>query len=287
MQKETKDALSRLGFGIAVMFGLYWIFSIFIQPILQVQEIVITIITHVILYGVGLLLFLLIIRPKREAASLQKHKLSAGHFMLCFILQFTATMILTGLGVVSALFTDLEPVDMNALDPVMLFLLLIFNPIVEEFVFRKLFADVLRPHGDRLFIFVSAFCFSIVHGVALGLPQVAYTFILGLIWAYVYVKTNNIWCAILLHALSNLFGSVILQLLNSTGFVLLTAVYMLLTVAAGITGIVLFLTKKKRIDIEGSHKLIAFGDVKSLITSPGMIFYILLTIAAIVIKSIK
>lgn len=285
MSKETKTTLTKLGFGIACMFGVFWVYLLFIQSKINLPDYAMTIINLAILYGIGLPLFMLIIGKSKNKA-LDKNNLKPKQFLACFAMQFTATMVLTGLSTLVLVITNTTSnSELNVLDPVMLFMLLIFNPIVEEFVFRKLFADKLRPYGDRLFIFISAFCFSIVHGVSLGMPQIVYTFLLGLTWAYVYVKTNNIWWAIFLHSLSNLFGSIVMQTLNVIS-PMLAALYLLFTVVIGITGLVTFLRNRKKIDIESNYKLVAINDVKLLVTSPGMIFYILLTVSAIVIKTI-
>lgn len=58
---EKKKDLEKVSLGIAVMFGIYWIYSIFIKNSLNIQTIFKTIIGLASLYGVGLFLFIKIV----------------------------------------------------------------------------------------------------------------------------------------------------------------------------------------------------------------------------------
>ena len=87
-----------------------------------------------------------------------------------------------------------------------LVLLLIFAPIVEELFFRKLFLDRLLVLGEKKAILMSAILFGLPHLFSQGLPQLFSTFLVGLVWADVRVKTGKLWPGILLHMLFNLYG---------------------------------------------------------------------------------
>ncbi len=87
----------------------------------------------------------------------------------------------------------------------------IIGPIVEELIFRKLLMDKLGMYGDRIAIVVSAVTFGFFHG---NLYQFFYATLLGLVLAYLYSKTANVWYPILLHMLINFMGSVIPMLLT-------------------------------------------------------------------------
>ena len=82
----------------------------------------------------------------------------------------------------------------------------IIGPIVEELIFRKLLMDKLGMYGDRIAIVVSAVSFGIFHG---NLYQLFYATLLGLVLAYMYSKTSNIWYPIVMHMIINFFGSII------------------------------------------------------------------------------
>lgn len=282
---EKKKTLEKVSLGIAIMFGIYWIYSIFIQNSLNIQPIFKTIIGLVSLYGIGLFLFIKIIR-KVPNTKLTKNKVSGKTIILCFLLQFTAIIIMSIITNIIAKISGQElSTDLNTLTPYMLFMLLIFNPIVEEFVFRKLFADKLLKYGELFYILVSSFCFAIVHGVSLGIPQIIYTFILGMIWSYLVVKTGSIKLSIILHSLSNLFGSIILQSLQGISMEVL-GMYSMFMMLLGIIGFICFLKNKKKVELDNKNKLFDKTIIKEMFTNKGILVYSLITMTMIVLKNV-
>lgn len=280
---EKKKSLEKVGFGIAIMFGIYWIYTLFIQDRLNLAPIFLTLIGFLTLYAAGLLLFTGVIK-KIPNSELKKGRVSGKTLAVCFFLQFTALIIAGMLTNILALISGQEITnDMEMLSPLMLFLLLIFNPIVEEFVFRKLFADKLLQYGELFYMLVSSFCFAIVHGVAIGIPQVVYTFLLGMIWSYLTVKTGSIKISVILHALSNLFGGIIIQLLQGISMEAV-GIYSIFMMLSSMTGIILFLTSKKNISIDGQSRLVDKGVLKDMFTNKGILFYAVLTIVMMTVK---
>lgn len=283
--KETlqKKSLENVGFGIAAMFGIYWVYKMFIQDRLNLSPIWLTLTGVLLLYAIGLPLFIGIIKKVPDSEP-KKGRVSGKTLVTCFFLQFTALMIAGILTVILANITGQETADdMQMLSPLMLFLLLIFNPIVEEFVFRKLFADKLLRYGELFYMLVSSFCFAIVHGVAIGVPQVIYTFLLGMIWSYLVVKTGSIKMSVILHACSNLFGGIITQLLQGISMEAV-GVYSMFLILANITGIILFLTSRKKLSIDGRSRLADKSILKDMFTNKGILFYTILTVAMMIVK---
>ena len=139
--------------------------------------------------------------------------------------------------------------------------------------------------GELFFMLVSSFCFAIVHGVSIGIPQIIYTFILGMIWSYLYVRSGNIWLSILMHSLSNLFGSVMTQWLQTISQPLM-AVYSMSMMLLGIVGIIIFLVNKKHILIDGDSKIISADIVKTMFTNKGILFYFIITLLMIVLRCV-
>ena len=88
-----------------------------------------------------------------------------------------------------------------------IFLLLIFNPVMEELLFRKFILERLGCLGFKGSVICSAVLFAIPHLISQGPAQVIYTFALGLVWAYVTLKTGKLWPAVILHSLSNVYGA--------------------------------------------------------------------------------
>ena len=162
----------------------------------------------------------------------------------CVLLQFTATLVMAVTTLVLSFGKGIAEPTTVFLSPFMLFLLLIINPIVEEVIFRKLLAQRLLKHGEFFFIFSSSFCFALVHGVSQGVPHIFYTFIIGLVLAYLYVKTGSLKLPILLHSLSNLFGAVILQLIQRVSLEV-AGMYSLFLMFLGVIGLIWFIKTRK------------------------------------------
>ncbi len=301
-QNKSGD-LEKVAFGIALMFGVYWLYAYFLQEKLDLPAGIEKLLGLASLYVVGLSLFVLMTKGiqgslcecgsiqgnRHECGSIpgsprERSKLPGSQLALCFLLQFSAIMIMSVLVNILGVFgVEVATTEVDAVSPYMLFMLLVFNPIAEEFVFRKLFADKLLKYGERFFVFVSAFCFAIVHGVSLGIPQVIYTFILGLIWGYVMAKTGDFKLVVVLHALSNLFGAVLLQLFLGIAMPL-AGVYSILLMATGAVGLSIFMANRKKVVLDGEPGLVRVEVLKSLFTNKGIWFYVALTVVMMVVK---
>lgn len=282
---DKKKDLEKVSLGIGIMFGIYWIYSVFIQNNLNIQPMFKTIIGLISLYGVGLFAFMEII-SKIPNTKIEKGKVNGKTITLCFLLQFTAIIIMSLItNIIGSISGQEISTDLNTLTPYMIFMLLIFNPIIEEFVFRKLFADKLLKYGELFYILVSSFCFAIVHGVSLGIPQIVYTFILGMIWSYLVVKTGNIKLSVILHSLSNLFGSIVSQLLNGISIEVL-GMYSMVMILLGIIGFICFLKNKKHIELDNKNKLFDKVIIKEMFSNKGILIYSLITIIMIVLKNV-
>lgn len=109
-----------------------------------------------------------------------------------------------------------NPVESIQNYPAALNLLLgcVIAPAAEELMFRRLLLDRLRPYGDRFAVFASALCFGLFHG---NLNQMFYAFALGVIFAYVMLRTGRLWQTVLLHALVNAVSVALAPLLERVG----------------------------------------------------------------------
>lgn len=82
----------------------------------------------------------------------------------------------------------------------------IIGPIAEELVYRGFVLRGLEKHGKILTIVVSSVLFGIMHA---NLPQAAFAFSVGFVFAYVAIEYSIGW-AIALHIINNcLFGDVL------------------------------------------------------------------------------
>lgn len=76
----------------------------------------------------------------------------------------------------------------------------IIPALVEEFACRGLILGSLRKFGDGFAIVVSSFIFGLMHG---NFEQIPFAFLVGIILAYITVKSGSIWIAVIIHGINN------------------------------------------------------------------------------------
>ena len=86
---------------------------------------------------------------------------------------------------------------------VMILDVLLFAPILEELFFRYLIINKLKKHFQwnyKYYLLISAFLFAIYHMQLYLIPYM----VTGVIYGYLYIKTNDIRTSIVCHFLYNL-----------------------------------------------------------------------------------
>ncbi len=296
---ERQKILSLLSLGVSTMYGLYWLYDLFLAGLLPFSEELRDLIGLLLIYVIGYGLFLAITRRSRTSR-LSFHQRS-GQFsgrkvFLCIMLQFTALSAFLVLTLTKSFLTSLlgaplpeeVPVSMTPLGTITVFLL---APVMEELVFRRAFAEALLPHGERFYVYGSAFSFAILHMVSFagrgapleGLPQTVYTFLLGIIWAHVIVKTGDLGLVILLHILSNVCGQLLPLLSGIAGP--LALLYLFLVMGCGLLGVLLLNHDRYRITLDGSTGILHRELSRELFTSVGIWFQISLVIVMILYRA--
>ncbi len=86
----------------------------------------------------------------------------------------------------------------------------VIAPLGEEFIFRKLFIDRARRFGDTAAILLSGLIFGLFHG---NFFQFFYAAFLGILLAYIYTRTGNLWWCAGMHAAANLMGGIVIPAL--------------------------------------------------------------------------
>lgn len=276
-QNDRKTALERTAFGIAAMFGIYWIYTYFIRDHIPLPENMQWLFGLICLYVLGLGAFACMTKslPSQKC---EKKKLPISSIFLCFLLQFSAIMVMSVIvNVLTAFGWNVAQEAIRTTLPDMLFMLLVFNPVMEEIVFRKMFAARLLQYGEGFYMLASSFCFAIPHGVSLGAPQIVYTFILGMLWSYVMAKTGDLKIVVILHLLSNLCGSVALQFLLRVS-VAAAGLYSMGLMVLGVMGLILFLVNKKTIVVDEEPILFRKNTLMDICSNKGIWFYAALTL---------
>ena len=99
---------------------------------------------------------------------------------------------------------------------------IIFRGIILVFLLKKL---TNQKNGIFLSIFISSLLFGLIHifnlysGASIGdtFLQIGYSFLVGMMWSVMFLKTGNLCLTMLLHATFNFFGQVMFYLGNVDG----------------------------------------------------------------------
>lgn len=87
----------------------------------------------------------------------------------------------------------------------------VLAPVIEETIFRNaLIGDLCKSRGMWATVALSGLFFALMH---MSPQQTVYQFFLGAVCAYVFIKTGNIACPILIHAVNNAVA-IVLSLVN-------------------------------------------------------------------------
>ncbi len=141
--------------------------------------------------------------------------LGCGLMVALFFVNIVNNLIMFALGVEvqAQQFTDL----LGSLDQPALLLItgMVFAPLFEEMIFRGfLFAGLRQKMGWGWAALVSSAIFGAGHlSIAAFIP----TFALGLLFAYLYQRSNSIWPGIIIHTLINSVSLCLLMALMQAG----------------------------------------------------------------------
>jgi len=161
-------------------------------------------------------------------------------------------------------------------------------PMMEELVARKLIIDRIRQFGESHAMMFSALMFGLMHG---NFQQFFYAFFLGLIFAWVYIKTGRIIYSVLLHATVNLLGGIIPIVLNSGmdltellggnllepgifGATTLSMIFNLCMVVLSVIGLILTVINTKRLLLKRKQEVFTGVTGSAVYLNPGVILFI-------------
>ena len=167
-------------------------------------------------------------------------------------------------------------------------------PVFEELIFRKVLIDRTIKYGEYVSIVMSGIMFGLLHG---NFQQFFFAAFVGMLFAYVYIRTGRIRYTIFLHMAVNLSSALVLQTLlqkllegNASGdttspVMVFCAVFALAWVggvfAIGIIGIVKFIKSmiRKRLKLKMMKGEPAHKEVRKLLLSDMALWlYIAMTI---------
>ena len=221
MKKNKVLIVLRVFIALAVWFLITNSYSAFIDPMLEgkLPEVIRMIMKAMVMpYTVGLGACYLILKgmeipgKNTDGDSKMLFDITPGFMLKAFLVQTGISMpvimilniVLKILGITPHGISPEETIGKYSLFYIAL--LLCFAPVMEEILFRKMFLDRLLVIGETGAIIVSAVLFGLPHAFSQGIPQMFGTFLIGLVWAYVRVKTGKLWPGIILHIMFNLYG---------------------------------------------------------------------------------
>ncbi len=172
-------------------------------------------VTMLPMYLIGMPVLILLVRTI-PADKVERHRIRAGHFIIAVIMAFGAVYLTNIIGnVITTLIGMLKGgVVQNQLANVtesvslwtIAFWMVLCAPIMEEYVFRKLIVDRTVRYGEGVAVLLSGLMFGLFHG---NLNQFVYAFVLGMLLAFLYVKTGNLKITIAIHMLINFMGGLV------------------------------------------------------------------------------
>lgn len=199
------------------------------------------------LYVVGVPIFLLVIRTV-PAHTQPQNKLPASRFLvlllICFPVTYLGNLIGTLLSAVLSGGTAQNSIETYLTDggPLALFTTIIVAPVVEEYVFRKQLLDRCECYGEKTAMVFSALAFGLFH---MNFYQFFYAFGVGLILAYVYLRTRSLRYPVLIHMIINFLGSAVPLFMMSHGL----EVYLLADLGLAVAGLVAAIVYRKRFSL--------------------------------------
>lgn len=173
------------------------------------------------MYAFGLPTAVAIIKNRPAPKIPVGRKMTAGEFFIafCIIIGITYAGNIIGNILMAVTQMVLGKSITNPLDSLLngtsmwiqLFAVLVAAPLLEEFIFRKCVVTALAKYSHTGAILISGLVFGICHG---NFYQFFYAFAIGIVFAYLYLRTGRLRYTVALHFLVNFLGGAVPLLLQ-------------------------------------------------------------------------
>ena len=296
---NVKSVFSRVGLaaavlGVVVNLAQMIIITIFnvVNPAFESNGWFRYLLIAVSFYLIGFPICCLILKSIPDGQKREEENLTFGGFIKFFLISYFIMVLLNlftmGFLLIvgnfkgSDVVNPLENVISNSSVLATIIFAGILSPIIEEVLFRGVMLNKLRTYGDKIAIITTALLFGLFHE---NFSQFFYAVGLGMIFAYVTLKTGTIKYSIGIHIMINMMGSVIgTQVLNST---IATMIFGIVVWVFVIAGLILFIKDFKKtsllpgeVTIEKGHILsetwLNVGMIINLIISLALMIYVLI-----------
>ena len=218
--KPARRTYSRVGWALSAVIGATFLISLAMEIVIQILSRLGLISTaSTLLYWLritvplylAIIVGLLILRSL-PAAKPEKAKLGAKNFFvfipICFFLSYSGNIfgnLMSGLLSGGEAENAVAELAMDTSFFKVLYMV-ILAPLVEEFVFRKQIIDRTVRYGEKAAVLFSAITFGLFHG---NMFQFPYAFLLGWVFAYIYVRTGKLRFPVIYHFMINFMGAVV------------------------------------------------------------------------------
>lgn len=202
-----------LGFGGLVIFPIYEVIKPYATAVMPetTYELIFNMAFYVISIVLPFSITMIVCRTGFKTAFPLKPKLvrnPIAFILFAFGICLLFNMILSYL---MPWYSELFPTDdflyESRTDIVLYFIQVAILPaIIEEFVFRGIAVNALRPMGTKFAVVFSAILFGMAH---LNPLQSAFATLFGLLLGGVYVATGSVWTCVLLHFFNNAFAVIV------------------------------------------------------------------------------
>lgn len=298
IKEENKKVFNRIGLAMLVSMILVNVIQIiFFNIIGKVNQDLLSAswINYIALaisyYLIGFPVFYFMIKGLPEGEKREDKKLGVWEIVkFCFIsysLMYIFNFLTNIFIILISIFKGSEVVNplQNIIEGSSLILTLIFvgilSPIIEEMMFRGIMLNKLRRYGDKVAIVTTALLFGLFHA---NFSQFFYATVLGLIFAYVTLKTGTIKYSIILHIFVNMMGSFIIPLIIGDGSNLVAyGCVLFLVLLISIVGLVLLIKDRKNISLlDGEVKLENGTAFKTIWINLGIILFTVICLISMI-----
>lgn len=172
------------------------------------------------IYLVGMPILMIMVKRLPVTVPEKRH-MKAGSFVLSFMMCYSISIICNVIGLIITFLiglfkggvvqNNIANLTADASLGVMFVCMVIWAPIMEEYLFRKLIVDRTVRYGQGVAVLVSGLMFGLFHG---NLNQFVYAFPMGMFMAFLYVKTGKLKITIGIHMIINFLGSIVVTLLT-------------------------------------------------------------------------
>ena len=281
---------------------------------LQDNQMVYLLVDYACIYGIGFLVYWLIIKwlphslPGDKAFSFKE---LFRYFCIAYALAICSNIVGTAISLIAGNQTNITAKIAELVDGggvATWFIMILVAPAVEELIFRKFIIDRTKKYGEKYAIVFSAVCFGLFH---MNLQQFIYAASIGMVFAFIYSRSGRIHYTMIMHSIINAIGYLVVLIagpalesmqdlnlsslmegdtsgfgsLNPGSLILLWIVEQAILVVIAL-GIVFFIREVRKVRFDySSPECLPKGKVFTTIyLNVGVILFVLICLAGIVIS---